>query len=56
MDSSDVGLLLILLIAFLITSGFFSLVETALSESHRSKLEKMTEDGHKDAAGALELL
>jgi len=56
LDSSDVGLLLILLIAFLITSGFFSLVETALSESHRSKLEKMAEDGHKDAAGALELL
>ncbi|MBP3780469.1 MAG: HlyC/CorC family transporter [Selenomonas sp.] len=56
MDSSDAGLLLILLVSFLITSGFFSLLETALGESHRSKLEKMAEDGNKDAAGALVLL
>ncbi len=56
MDSSDAGLLLILLIIFLITSGFFSLIETSLGESHRSRLEKLAEDGNKDAAAALTLL
>ena len=56
MDSSDAGLLLILLIIFLITSGFFSLIETALGESHRGRLEKMAEDDNKDATGALALL
>lgn len=56
MDSSDTGLLLILLCVLLVTLGFFSLMETAIAESHRSKLEKMQEDGNEDAAMALDLL
>lgn len=56
MDSSDTGLLLIWLLILLVTLGFFSLMETAITESHRSKLEKMQEDGNRDAAKALDLL
>ena len=56
MDSSDTGLLLVLMIVLLLTLGFFSLMETAIAESHRSKLEKMQEDGNTDAEKVLELL
>ena len=56
MDSSDTGLLLILLCILLVTLGFFSLMETAIAESHRSKLEKMQEDGNPDAGKVLEML
>lgn len=56
MDSSDAGLLLVLMFIFLLTLGFFSLMETAITESHKSKLEKMQEDGDNAAPKALELL
>jgi len=56
LDSSDTGLLLLLLCTLLVTLGFFSLLETAINESHRSKLEKLQEDGNTDAESALNLL
>lgn len=56
MDSSDTGLLLLLMIILLAALGFFSLMETAIAESHRSKLEKMQEDGASAAAKVLDLL
>ena len=56
MDSSDTGLLLILLCFLLVSLGFFSLMETAIAESHRSKLEKIQEDGDDNASSALDLL
>ncbi|WP_432646853.1 hemolysin family protein [Mitsuokella sp.] len=56
MDSTDAGLLLVLVFLFLIASAFFSLIETALTESHRGRLEKLAEDGNADAEAALGLL
>ena len=56
MDSSDAGLLVALMFIFLFTLGFFSLMETAITESHESKLEKMQEDGDSVAEKALEVL
>ena len=44
------------MIVLLLTLGFFSLMETAIAESHRSKLEKMQEDGNPDAGKVLEML
>ena len=37
-------------------SGYFSLMETALIESHRGRLEKLSEDGDTDAAAVLKML
>lgn len=37
-------------------SGYFSLMETALIECHRGRLEKMSEDGSADATAVLEML
>lgn len=56
LDSTDAGLLLVLLLIFLSASAFFSLIETALTESHRGRLEKLAEDGNADAEAALGLL
>ena len=56
MDGSDTGLLLLLMIILLVTLGFFSLMETAITESHRNKLEKMQDEGNPDAGKVLNLL
>ena len=45
---------LIILLAAI--SGYFSLMETALIESHRGRLEKLSSDGDKDAKAVLELI
>ena len=45
---------LIILLAAI--SGYFSLMETALIESHRGRLEKLSADGDKDAKAVLELI
>lgn len=45
-----------LIIIFAAVSGYFSLIETALIESHRGRLEKLLEDGDKRAAAVLEML
>ena len=45
------------LIIFLATmSGYFSLMETSLNEGRHGKLEKLSQDGDKDATAALKLL
>lgn len=56
LDNTDAGLLLVLLLLLLLANAFFSLIETALTESHRGRLEKLAEDGNQDAEAALGLL
>ena len=56
LDNTDAGLLLVLLLLLLFANAFFSLIETALTESHRGRLEKLAEDGNRDAEAALGLL
>lgn len=56
MDGSEAGLLLVLLLVFLGINGFFSMIETAITESHRGRLEKLLEDGHPEVEAALEIL
>ena len=49
--------LLILLTVFLVSaSSFFALAETAITESHKSRLEKLADDGDKNAVAALTIL
>ena len=45
-----------LIILLAAVSGYFSLMETALIESHRGRLEKLSEDGNADATKVLEML
>ncbi len=45
-----------LIILLAAVSGYFSLMETALIESHRGRLEKLSSDGDKDAKAVLELI
>ncbi|MBR1806842.1 MAG: DUF21 domain-containing protein, partial [Selenomonadaceae bacterium] len=45
-----------LIILLAAVSGYFSLMETALIESHRGRLEKLSDDGDKYAKAVLELL
>lgn len=45
-----------LIILLAAVSGYFSLIETALIECHRGRLEKFSEDGDPNAAKVLELI
>ena len=45
-----------LIILLAAVSGYFSLMETALIECHRGRLEKLSEDGNADAKTVLEML
>ncbi|MBR1645404.1 MAG: HlyC/CorC family transporter [Selenomonadaceae bacterium] len=54
MDTELIPPLLIILLAAV--SGYFSLMETALIESHRGRLEKLSSDGDTNAKAALELI
>ena len=57
MDSSLSDLFaLILLIVCLSANAYFAQVETALTASHRGRLERLEGDGDRDAAAALALL
>ena len=57
MDSSLSDLAtLILLIACLTANAYFAQAETALTASHRGRLERLADDGDADAAQALSLL
>lgn len=56
LDNPGPGLLFVLTSCFILANAFFSLVETALTESHKSPLEKMAEDGNRDAQAALNIL
>ena len=42
-----------LIILLAAVSGYFSLIETALIESHRGRLEKLSEEGDDKAAAGL---
>lgn len=56
MDNPEAGLLLVLILLFIFANGFFSLTETAITESHKSRLEKLADDGVADAMEALKIL
>ena len=45
-----------LIILLAAVSGYFSLMETALIECHRGRLEKLSDDGNDDAKAVLEML
>ena len=47
---------LALIIFLAIVSGYFSLMETSLNEGRHGRLEKLSQDGDKDAQAALKLL
>ena len=53
----ETGLILPALIILLAAvSGYFSLMETALIESHRGRLEKLSDDGNEDARAVLAMI
>ena len=54
--STQAGLLRVLIVVLLLLNSFFSLIETALMESHRSRLERLADEGSEDAAAALAIL
>ena len=54
MDTELIPPLLIIVLAAV--SGYFSLMETALIESHRGRLEKLSDDGDTNAKAALKIL
>ena len=56
LGSTEAGLLLVLIVVLLLLNSFFSLIETALMESHRSRLERLADEGSEDAAAALAIL
>ena len=56
MDTPVPGLWLIVIVILIFVNVFFSLSETSLLESHKSRLEKMADDGDKEAEEALKLL
>lgn len=56
MDSSYVGWLIFFIGVFIVLNAFFSLIETAMTESHKSRLEKMADDDLSGAKEALALL
>ena len=56
MDNPDAGLWLLIIFLLILSNGFFAFSETAITESHKSKLEKLADDGNRDAEQALEIL
>ncbi len=54
MDSLILPLPLLIILAFV--SGYFSLMETALSESRHGRIEKLANDGDADAKSALAMI
>ncbi len=54
METGLIAPALIILLAAV--SGYFSLIETALIESHRGRLEKLSDDGDADAKAVLEMI
>ncbi len=54
METSLIPPVLIILLAAV--SGYFSMMETALIECHRGRLEKLSEDGSADAAAVLQMV
>ncbi|MBQ9478071.1 MAG: DUF21 domain-containing protein, partial [Selenomonadaceae bacterium] len=53
---TDLGLPLALVIWFAVSSGYFSLMGTSVAESHRSRLEKLSDEGSADAQAAIKII
>lgn len=56
MSSTEIGLLLTFVIICIGANGFFVLFETALSESYKSRLERLADDGNQRAKEVLPIL
>lgn len=56
MDIPIAGLWFVLIALLIFINAFLALSETALLESHKSRLEKLADDGNRDAHYALRLL
>jgi putative hemolysin len=56
LDNPDAGLWLLLILLFILANGFFVFSETAITESHKSRLEKLADDGNMDARQTLKIL
>ena len=59
LDSTEAGILLVLIVLLLLLNSFFSLIETALMEGHKSRLERLADeegDDAEDARAALAIL
>ena len=52
LDSTEAGILLVLIVLLLLLNSFFSLIETALMEGHKSRLERLADDDGDDAEDA----
>ena len=55
MDTAHPTLLLGVIFILMLINVFFAMAETALTESHKSRLEKLVDDNVPDAKAALEL-
>lgn len=53
MDSSDIGLLCFFIAFCIFANAFFVLIETALTESHKNRLERLAADGDEKAIKVL---
>lgn len=56
LDNPDLPLFIIMLLFLVAASSFFALMETAITESHKSRLERLADDGSRDAAAALKIV
>lgn len=56
LDNPELPLFIIAIVLLVAASSFFALVETAILESHKSRLEKLADDGNEDAVSALKIL
>ena len=56
MDGYHTELLIVLMVTFTLVNGYFSLIETALTESRKTVLEKLADDDNVDAKEAVSIL
>ncbi|MBP3231641.1 MAG: DUF21 domain-containing protein, partial [Anaerovibrio sp.] len=55
MDTYHPILIFAIIFVLMLINVFFAMAETSLTESHKSRLEKMVDDNVPDAKAALEL-
>lgn len=56
MDNPELPIFIIMIALLVLASSFFALTETAITESHKSPLERLADDEEKNAANALKVL
>ena len=56
LDNPEAGLCLVLVLLFIFANGFLALTETAITESSKSRLEKLADDDEQNAETALRIL